>query len=183
MRRGKRLERGRLTNSERSKNRSLRSLEWLNFFLADVQTGLGPFMAAYLAALGWNPGSVGYALTFGGLVTVAVQTPAGALVDAAHRKRLLVAVNLGVLVCGAFLLMRHVSTSSVYAAQCLIGGAGPFLAPTVAAITLGIVGARAFDTQFGGIRHSTPQAMSLLRFWLHTSATNLGIVQYLLWQC
>ena len=138
-----------MTNSERSKNRSLRSLEWLNFFLADVQTGLGPFMAAYLASLGWNPGSVGYALTFGGLVTVAVQTPAGALVDAAHRKRLLVAVNLGVLVCGAFLLMRHVSTSSVYAAQFLIGGAGPFLAPTVAAITLGIVGARAFDTQFG----------------------------------
>jgi predicted MFS family arabinose efflux permease len=45
--------------------------------------------------------------------------------------------------------MRHVSTSSVYAAQFLIGGAGPFLAPTVAAITLGIVGARAFDTQFG----------------------------------
>lgn len=43
--------------------RNLRTLEWLNFFLADVQTGLGPFLAAYLAATGWNPGRVGFALT------------------------------------------------------------------------------------------------------------------------
>jgi MFS family permease len=85
--------------------RSLRSLEWLNFFLADVQTGLGPFLAAYLASSGWNPGRVGYALTFGGLVAVAMQTPAGAVIDAAHRKRALLAVNLVVLVAGAFLLM------------------------------------------------------------------------------
>src|SRR6202034_2119474 len=30
-----------------------------------------------------------------------------------------------------------------------IGGSAPFLGPTVAAITLGIVGAKAFDAQFG----------------------------------
>ena len=72
-----------MKTTRQHKQRSLRSLEWLNFFLADVQTGLGPFLAAYLAASGWNPGSVGYALTFGGLVTVAMQTPAGAIVDAA----------------------------------------------------------------------------------------------------
>ncbi len=65
--------------------RSLRAIEWSNFFLADVQTGLGPFLAAYLVASGWNAGSVGYVLTFGGLVTVAMQTPAGAVVDAVHR--------------------------------------------------------------------------------------------------
>jgi MFS family permease len=76
----------------------LRALEWLNFFLADVQTGLGPFLAAYLAASGWNPGRVGYVLTFGGLVTVAMQTPAGAVVDAMRRKRLLIAASLAVLV-------------------------------------------------------------------------------------
>jgi MFS family permease len=129
--------------------RSLRSLQWLNFFLADVQTGLGPFLAAYLASSGWNPERVGYALTFGGLVTVAMQTPAGAVIDAVHRKRALLGVNLGVLVAGAFLLMGRLSPMTVYPAQFLIGGSGPFLAPTVAAITLGIVGARAFDKQFG----------------------------------
>jgi MFS family permease len=138
-----------MSDATQGKRRSLRSLEWLNFFLADVQTGLGPFLAAYLASSGWNPGRVGYALTFGGLVSVAMQTPAGAVIDAAHRKRALLAASLGVLVAGAFLLMGRLSPIRVYAAQFLIGGSGPFLAPTVAAITLGIVGAGAFDKQFG----------------------------------
>src|SRR6202167_4571946 len=142
-------KRSSVSDTTPGKQRSLRSLEWLNFFLADVQTGLGPFLAAYLASSGWNPGRVGYALTFGGLVTVAVQTPAGAVVDAARRKRLLISVSLGALVCGALLLMGHSSNPSVYAAQFLIGGSAPFLGPSVAAITLGLVGARAFDKQFG----------------------------------
>jgi MFS family permease len=129
--------------------RSLRSIQWLNFFLADVQTGLGPFLAAYLASSGWNPGSVGYALTFGGLVSVAMQAPAGGVIDAVHRKRALLGVSIGVLVVGAILLMSHLSTLSVYSAQFLIGGSGPFLSPTVAAITLGITGSGAFDKQFG----------------------------------
>ena len=131
------------------KRRSVRALEWLNFLLADVQTGLGPFLAAYLASGGWSPSSVGYVLTFGGLVGVAMQTPAGAVIDAVHRKRTLLAVNLGFLVAGAFLLMGHLSPWRAYSAQFLIGSSGPFLGPTVAAITLGIVGAAAFDKQFG----------------------------------
>jgi MFS family permease len=137
------------TPSQPSSPRNLRSVEWLNFFLADVQTGLGPFLAAYLAASGWNPGRVGYVLTFGGLVTVAMQTPAGAVVDSVHRKRLLLLLNLAFLVVGALLLVGHLSLLSVYSAQLLIGGSAPFLGPTIAAITLGLVGARAFDRQFG----------------------------------
>jgi MFS family permease len=129
--------------------KTLHSLQWLNFFVADVQTGLGPFIAAYLASSGWNAAHVGYALTFGGLVTVAVQTPAGAIVDAAKQKRLLVAASLIVLAAGAALLLLRHGAIAVYVAQFLIGATGPFLAPTIAAITLGIVGANLFDRQFG----------------------------------
>ncbi len=114
-----------------------------------MQTGLGPFIAAYLASSGWNAAHVGYALTFGGLVTVALQTPAGAIVDAARRKRLLVGAGLAILVCGAALLLLRHGAVAVYVAQFLIGATGPFLAPTIAAITLGIVGASQFDRQFG----------------------------------
>jgi MFS family permease len=138
-----------VTGATQGTQRSLRSVEWLNFFLADVQTGLGPFLAAYLASSGWNPGRVGYALTFGGLVSVAMQAPAGAAIDAVHRKRALLATSLGVLVAGAVLLMGHLSAPRVYFAQLLIGGSGPFLGPLAAAITLGIVGSAAFDKQFG----------------------------------
>jgi MFS family permease len=133
----------------RSSGAHLRAVEWLNFFLADVQTGLGPFLAAFLAANGWNAGKVGYALTFSGLVGVALQTPAGAAIDATRKKRALVAAALGVLVAGAVLLALRTTTLHVYSALFLIGSAGPFLGPAVAAITLGIVGAKAFDAQFG----------------------------------
>ena len=138
-----------MAETETSARRSVWSLLALNFFLADVQTGLGPFLAAYLAASGWNPRRVGYALTFGGLVGVAMQTPAGAIIDAIHRKRMLLGICLTALVAGAFLLLGPLHLWSVYAAQLLIGGSGAFLAPAVAAITLGIVGAKAFDRQFG----------------------------------
>jgi len=138
-----------MSNLIQPARKGLAALEWLNFFLADVQTGLGPFVAAYLAASGWNPGSVGYALTFGGLVTVALQTPAGAVVDAARNKKRLVLASLAVLVAGAVLLLTRPTTASIYGSQFLIGAAGPFLLPTVTAITLGMVGAAAFDRQFG----------------------------------
>lgn len=76
------------------------------FFIADVQTGLGPFLAAYLSASGWNPGRVGYALTFQGLTTVAFQTPAGAVIDSSRRKRLVILLNLVVLANGHCFLPR-----------------------------------------------------------------------------
>lgn len=52
-----------MSNLIQPARKGLAALEWLNFFLADVQTCLGPFVAAYLAASGWNPGSVGYGLS------------------------------------------------------------------------------------------------------------------------
>jgi MFS family permease len=137
-----------MTSTHSRPSSSLRALEWLNFFIADVQTGLGPFLAAYLSANGWNPARVGYALTFQGLVTVGFQTPAGAIVDAARCKRLLVIVGLGFLVAGALLLCLRSNASTVYTSGFLIGVAGPLLGPTLAAITLGLVSGDKFDTQF-----------------------------------
>ncbi len=128
---------------------SVRALEWGNFFLADVQTGLGPFLAAYLASAGWKPDRVGYALTVGGVLTVVLQTPAGALVDRMRSRRGLLIAGVVVLAAGALLLARSTAPGAVYTAEALIGGSAPFLAPTLAALTLGLVGARGFDRQFG----------------------------------
>src|SRR5580692_248959 len=87
------------------KKKSIRALEATNFFLADVQTGLGPFLAAYLAGAGWEPGHVGMALSIGGIVTVALQAPAGALVDQVRSKRLVLVVASALLALGATLLI------------------------------------------------------------------------------
>ena len=137
------------TESDPRKNRSIHALEATNFFLADVQTGLGPFLAAYLAGAGWEPGQVGVALTIGGIITVVLQAPAGALVDQLRSKRLTLVLASAVLAFGAVLLSITAAPWSVYLSQVLIGGAGPFLGPTLAAITMGIVGLTYFDRQFG----------------------------------
>ncbi|SFS18957.1 Predicted arabinose efflux permease, MFS family [Granulicella pectinivorans] len=134
---------------DETKRSSVRALQWTNFFLADVQAGLGPFVAAYLASLGWHAGAVGRALTFGGIVTVLLQTPAGWMVDRVAWKRTILVAGSIVLALGAILLATSASAPVVYTAQGLIGLAGPFLGPTIAAITMGLVGSRLFDCQFG----------------------------------
>ena len=82
---------------------SLRGLDWLNFLLADVQSGVGPFLAIYLAGYGWNEQRVGLALTIGGIAGIASQTPAGALVDWLKSKRALIAAGVVALAIGALL--------------------------------------------------------------------------------
>ena len=135
--------------SQGEKKASIRALQATNFFLADVQTGLGPFVAAYLASTGWQPARVGQALTVAGIVTVLLQSPAGWLVDRIERKRLILVAGTVVLAAGALLLAASQRPSAVYTSQMLIGGSGAFLGPTLAAITMGIVGVRYFDRQFG----------------------------------
>ena len=137
------------TEIDPSKKRSIHALEATNFFLADVQTGLGPFLAAYLAGAGWEPGRVGMALTISGIITVVLQAPAGAIVDQLRSKRLILFLASAVLAVGAVLLSITAAPWAVYTSQVLIGGAGPFLGPTLAAVTMGIVGVTFFDHQFG----------------------------------
>jgi len=131
------------------KTRSIHGTEWLNFFLADVQSGVGPFVAAYLAASGWSPDRVGLALTVGGIVTVLLQTPAGAIVDTFRSKRAVLAGAIAAIGFAGLILAFRTTTLFIDLSQVLIGAAGSFLGPAVAAITLGIVGQRAFDHQFG----------------------------------
>jgi MFS family permease len=117
--------------------------------LADLQTCLGPFLAAYLAGAGWEPGRVGMALTIGGIITVALQAPAGAIVDQLRSKKLILVLASAVLAAGSVLLSITAAPWAVCTSQVLIGGAGPFLGPTLAAVTMGVVGVTLFDRQFG----------------------------------
>src|SRR6516225_89225 len=71
----------------RPPRRSQYALDWLSFFVADIQTGFGPFVAVYLATGGWRPGEIGLVLTFGGIAAVLSQVPGGALLDAMTAKR------------------------------------------------------------------------------------------------
>jgi len=100
--------------------RTLRGLDWLNFFLADVQTGVAPFLAIYLAGYGWNEERVGIALTVCGIA--GILTPAGALVDRLRSKRALITVGVIALSVGALLIALVPIFWSVISAQVLICG-------------------------------------------------------------
>ena len=132
--------------------RSLRGLDGTNFFLADVQTGVGPFLAIFLTslpALGWNQESAGWALTVGGLAGIAAQTPAGALVDRLRAKRTLIAVGVLCLAVSALVIAVFPRFWPVMVAQAVIGSTSSVFIPAVAAISLGLVGRSAFDRRQG----------------------------------
>src|SRR4051794_32517919 len=87
-----------------SGGQSRRGLDWVNFFIADVQTSFGAFVAFYLAEQGWSKQNVGLALTVGGLAAVLAQIPGGALADAIRAKRGLAAVGIVALAASALIL-------------------------------------------------------------------------------
>ena len=120
--------------------RSLHGLDWLNFFLADVRTGVGPFIAIYLTGIGWDPARIGVALTAAEFSGVLTQAPGGALTDRIPAKRLLVAIGLAILTVSSLMLALFPGFGQVIAAQLALGATGSIFGPGVSAITLGLIG-------------------------------------------
>lgn len=129
--------------------RSLKGLDWFNFFLADVQTGVGPFVAVYLASVHWSQSSIGAVLMVGGLTGVLSQLFAGALVDASAHKRALLGASVVATSVSALLLARRPAYGNVVSAQVLLGLAGSVSAPAIAAVSLGLVGYRVLGDCLG----------------------------------
>jgi MFS family permease len=119
--------------------RSLRALDWLNFFVANVQTGFGPFIASYLAANKWTQGEIGLMLSVGTISAMASQLPAGALVDALRNKKGAAAAAIIAIIISALLLGASPTFSAVFAAEVLHGFASCMLVPAMAAISLALV--------------------------------------------
>ncbi len=129
---------------------SRRALDALNFLLADVKDGLGPFLAIYLMTTQhWDAARIGVVMTVGGIATVVARAPAGALVDAVTAKRGLIVGAALVVVAGVVLLALATAFWTAAAAQCVIGACDAVFPPAVAAISLGIVGQRAFTRRVG----------------------------------
>lgn len=124
-------------------------LDWMNFFLADVQTGFGTFVAFYLAHLGWSERSVGVALTAGGLAGVLSQIPGGALADAVRWKRGLIAIGIVMIGAAALILAIRPTYSLAMVASILQGSTSGIITPAIGAISLGLVGRRAMSLRTG----------------------------------
>jgi MFS family permease len=128
---------------------SLNALDWLNFFLAALLMGFGPFVAVHLAENGWAPASIGAILTISGLAGLTTQVPAGELIDMIGSKRALFGAAAVAATLALTILGLRSDFPSVAGAAILQGAVGSVLGPSVAAISLGLVGHDALAERLG----------------------------------
>jgi MFS family permease len=116
-----------------------RSLDALNFLLADVRGALGPYLNVFLVTQQhWSQSSVGLVTMIGGLLGLVVQTPVGALIDATRAKRALIVVALAVLALGALAIYAWPRFWPVMIANTAMALVGDIFGPAVSALTLGL---------------------------------------------
>jgi sugar phosphate permease len=131
-------------------NRSLKALDWLNIFLADVRYGIGAFFAVYLLTTRkWDPGEIGMLMAIPGLTAIAFQAPAGALIDESRHKRILVVVAcliVGMCSIGLTLITEKIF---IYVVAIIMGIIITIYSPAISAITLGLVGNSGFPKRMG----------------------------------
>jgi MFS family permease len=129
--------------------RSVRALDWLNFFVANVQTGFGPFIASYLASHKWTQGEIGLALSVGTISAMVSQVPGGAAVDALKNKKAAAAWAIIAIIISAMLLAVSPTVVPVMAAEVFHGFASCMLVPAMAALALALVGRQNLGDRLG----------------------------------
>jgi MFS family permease len=115
-------------------------LDLLNFFLADVRGSLGPYLGIFLLTRAhWNPASIGLVTAVSGIIGLALNAPAGALIDATRFKRGAIATGVTILTASALAIATNPAFPVVLVASTSMAVTGDLFGPAAAAITLGIV--------------------------------------------
>lgn len=138
-----------MATGEANSDRAARPLLALNFFMADMQAGIGPFLGVFLLAHGWHSGWIGTVMTAGGVAGMLMTTPAGVLIDATRSKKLYVIIPGVCTVAASGIVLLSQEFWLVAASQVATAIAGAAIGPAVAGITLGIVRQAGFNRQNG----------------------------------
>ncbi|WP_270983523.1 MFS transporter [Campylobacter upsaliensis] len=123
------------------------ALAWLNFFIADVNDGLGPYLGVFLKEHQFTESQIGLITTSTSLCALIFGIFLGVLIDKTHFKRGIIALCIVgiVLATGANYFYPHFTFTLM--AQIAIALCAVCLAPAFSAITLGIVGQKGFSKQ------------------------------------
>ena len=132
-----------------SARKARRGLDWLIFFVADIQTGFGPFVAVFLTTQKWTQVDIGLLLTVSSLIGLLGQIPAGVIVDASKTLRSVVALCLIAIGLSAFaiaawpIFILGMATRIAHAmASCILG-------PALVSLSLGLVGENGMSERLG----------------------------------
>ncbi len=136
-------------SSAGDKRRAKWALQSLNFFMADMQAGIGPFLGVFLQQRGWTSGPIGTVMTAGGVAGMLMTAPAGAFIDHTTRKRWVVVITGICTVLASFLILWSQSWVVVTVSQVATAIAGAAIGPAVAGMTLGIFRQKGFNAQNG----------------------------------
>ena len=127
-------------DSDETRRAAGRGLDWLNLFVANVQTGFGPFLAVYLTTAGWTQTGIGLALSLGTVTAMASQVPAGALVDAVRSKSRVAIFSILAFTASALMFSIAPIPLFVYMGQVLHAFSSCTLGPAMVAMSLAVAG-------------------------------------------
>ena len=128
---------------------SLGGLDAVNFFVAGILAGFGPYVAAYLADQKWNQENIGFVLTASSLAGLLSQLPGGELLDTVRSKRAIVMAGATIVAISAIIIAFQPRFPLVFIALMLQGITGGLLGPAIAAISLGLVGQAGLPERLG----------------------------------
>jgi MFS family permease len=152
------------------------ALAAVNFFMADVGGGIGPYLSVWLQGHdGFGAERVGTVLTVGSIAGALCAAPAGRLVDWLGRPRLVLALACALIVGGTLALIPAHAFWAVALAQAVVSAGGALGGPSITGLALALVGKARFPQQQGAneaANHAGNVASNLL---IAALATLIGI--------
>ncbi len=122
----------------------------VNFFLADVAGGLGPFLPTWFAeALHWHPEQIGLVMTLGGVFGLALNTPGGAMVDRFGKPKWFIGGGSACILLGVLTMALGHTLPFVIAGEIVQAIGAAVVGPALAAASVGYVGKECFPLQQG----------------------------------
>lgn len=138
----------RVSEAERSR-RSKAGLDWFSFFCANLQTGFGPFVSVYLTTAKWTQTDIGLVLMIGGLVGLAGQIPGGAIVDRMRSKTIIAGLSVALVGVAGVVIALSSFFPIILLAWILHAAASCTLSPSIATVSLGLVGHKGISKRLG----------------------------------
>lgn len=143
------------------------TLAWLNFFIADVSDGLGPYLGVFLKEYQFSESHIGLIVTSASLCALIFGIPLGILIDKTHFKRGLIALCIVGIVGATGMNYFYPHFVFTFVAQITIALCAVCLAPAFSAVTLGIVGQKGYSKQVSlneAYKHAGTAFSALLSF-------------------
>lgn len=148
----------------------------MNFFLADVRDGLGPFLAVYLISTQhWQSDDIGLIMTLSGLMTLIFQIPAGAITDKILAKRGVFSLACVLIAFAMLLIQFKPNFNNIVLSKIILGIMAAFFAPLIAAISLGLVGPKRYPNQVSMNEAFNHAGNIFAAFMVMLLANNLGL--------